>query len=156
MRLGRARAARARNPERREQLGRVGGGRSIAPDLAVHPDPASLSRRARLGENTRMSTLQPGTRLRSAVCTTEVMVIQAPAGEVSLTCGGAPMLGHAAAAGAGAAPAPGHAGGTQIGKRYVDASGQLELLCTKAGAGSLAADGAPLAVKGAKPLPSSD
>jgi len=46
--------------------------------------------------------------------------------------------------------------GTQIGKRYVNAAGDLELLCTKPGTGSLAAGGAPLVVKGAKPLPSSD
>ena len=32
----------------------------------------------------------------------------------------------------------------------------LELLCTKAGAGSLTLDGAPLGLKSAKPLPSSD
>ena len=40
--------------------------------------------------------------------------------------------------------------------RYVDAAASLELLCTKPGKGSLGANGTPLAVKGAKPLPSSD
>ena len=46
--------------------------------------------------------------------------------------------------------------GTQIGKRYVNEAGDLELLCTKPGKGSLAAGGTALTVKGAKPLPSSD
>ena len=43
-----------------------------------------------------------------------------------------------------------------MGKRYVTEDESLELLCTKPGAGSLAAGEAPLNVKGAKPLPSSD
>jgi hypothetical protein len=100
--------------------------------------------------------LKPGVRLRSAVCTTEVLVIQAPAGDVELTCGGAPLVPLATPLPAGAAPAPGAAGGTQIGKRYVNEAGNLELLCTKPGSGTLAAGGALLAIKGAKPLPSSD
>jgi hypothetical protein len=101
--------------------------------------------------------LKPGMRLRSTVCATEVMVIQAPAEPVTLSCGGAPLvpLGAPAPA-AGGAPASDAAGGTQIGKRYVDASGALELLCTKPGPGTLAAGGVPLAVKTARPLPSSD
>ena len=43
-----------------------------------------------------------------------------------------------------------------MGKRYVNEAGDLELLCTKPGDGALSAAGALLAVKGAKPLPSSD
>jgi hypothetical protein len=100
--------------------------------------------------------LKPGTRLRSAVCTTEVMVIAAPKQDVALTCGGAALLELSAQPPAGAALDPGAAGGTQLGKRYVDAAGALELLCTKPGQGSLAVDGAALTIKGAKPLPSSD
>jgi hypothetical protein len=46
--------------------------------------------------------------------------------------------------------------GTLMGKRYVTEDESLELLCTKPGAGSLASGEAPLNVKGAKPLPSSD
>jgi hypothetical protein len=100
--------------------------------------------------------IKAGTRLRSAVCDTEVMVIQAPGGGAALTCGGAPMLALDAQPPAGAHLAPDAAGGTQLGKRYVNAAGSLELLCTKPGKGSLACDGAPLAIKGAKPLPASD
>ncbi len=48
------------------------------------------------------------------------------------------------------------AGGTEIGKRYVDEETQVEVLCTKAGSGSLTVDGRPLVIKGAKPLPASD
>lgn len=100
--------------------------------------------------------LAPGSRLRSTVCATEVMVVMAPDGEVALTCGGAPLVDVKATPPPGGAVHPDHAGGTQIGKRYVNADGSLELLCTKPGEGSLAADGEALTVKGAKPLPSSD
>ena len=103
-----------------------------------------------------MPRLKAGTRLRSAVCTTEVMVIQAPADDVDVRCGGAPLVALSTAPAAGAAPAPGAAGGTQIGKRYVNEAGDLELLCTKPGAGTLALGDTALTIKGAKPLPSSD
>ena len=39
-----------------------------------------------------MAALKAGSRLKSAVCDTQVMVIAAPAGEVALTCGGAAMV----------------------------------------------------------------
>ena len=103
-----------------------------------------------------MSQLKPGTRLRSAVCSAEVMVVMAPSRDVDVRCGGAPMLEIGAEPPAGAELSPEASGGTQIGKRYVTESGELELLCTKPGQGSLAADGTALQVKGAKPLPSSD
>ncbi len=57
---------------------------------------------------------------------------------------------------AGGSLSPEAAKGTALGKRYLNEAGDLELLCTKPGEGSLAAGGTPLAVKGAKPLPSSD
>ena len=69
---------------------------------------------------------------------------------------GAPLIEIGASQPSGLAIAEGAAGGTQLGKRYVDAAGTLELLCTKPGKGSLAAGGEPLALKAAKPLPSSD
>lgn len=101
--------------------------------------------------------LQPGMRLRSTVCSSEVMVIQAPPTPIAVTCGGAPLVPLGAPDPApGATLAPDAAGGTRIGKRYVNAAGTLELLCTKPGAGSLAADGEPLVPKSARPLPSSD
>jgi len=94
--------------------------------------------------------------LKSAVCTTEVMVVAAPEAEIELTCGGAPLLALGDSTQSGVEIAEGAAGGTLLGKRYVDAAGGLELLCTKPGIGSLAAGGKPLVLKGAKPLPSSD
>ena len=51
---------------------------------------------------------------------------------------------------------PGLAEPTVLGKRYTDEPSGLEVLCTKGGDGSLTFDGAPMPVKGAKPLPSSD
>jgi hypothetical protein len=100
--------------------------------------------------------LKTGSRLKSAVCNTQVMVVAAPADDLDVTCGGQPLLELAATPPAGAACAPDAKSGTLIGKRYVNAEGTLELLCTKAGEGTLAVGGKALGLKGAKPLPSSD
>ena len=102
-----------------------------------------------------MSEYKPGTRLRSAVCTTEVVIIAAT-GQFLLRCGGAPLLAEGETPTAAVALDAGAAPGTLLGKRYTNDSGSLELLCVKPGAGSLAADGVALQIKGAKPLPSSD
>jgi hypothetical protein len=98
--------------------------------------------------------LQVGSRLRSAVCETEVVVVKAPTGELDLRCGGAPMA-PSGEEGAGGTIAEGLDGGTLLGKRYTDGD-QLELLCSKAGAGTLSVGDEALEIKGAKPLPSSD
>lgn len=103
-----------------------------------------------------MAVLKAGTRLKSAVCTSELMVVVAPAGDVTLTCGGAPMIELGAERPEAGAVDPEHKQGTQMGKRYTNEAGDLEVLCTKPGEGSLAVDGTPLVIKGAKPLPSSD
>ena len=96
--------------------------------------------------------MKPGTRLKSAACDTEVMIIRCAAGTIE--CGGAPM---GEAKPAEAAPLnPDFAQGTLIGKRYVDVDGTYELLCVKAGKGSLSVDGVLLVTKDAKPLPASD
>jgi hypothetical protein len=95
-----------------------------------------------------------GSRLKSAVCDTEVMVVRAPGATVDLWCGGQPMV-AAGEAGSGELD-PEQAGGTMMGKRYVDEAGTIELLCTKAGKGTLSIAGAPLFLKEAKPLPASD
>ncbi|MFD4876171.1 hypothetical protein ACFWOB_22810 [Streptomyces sp. NPDC058420] len=99
-------------------------------------------------------TLRPGDQLASTVCGTRVVVIRAPAAAPpQLACGGSPLVPAAEAP-----PAkPGPAGTTTlIGKRYVDTTGTLELLCTASGAGELTCDGAPMTLKAAKPLPASD
>lgn len=96
--------------------------------------------------------MKPGTKLYSAVDTTEVMVIRA--GEGTIECGGAPM-GEAKAAELGEIN-PDFADGALMGKRYVDADGKFELLCSKPGKASLAVNGVKLVTKDAKPLPASD
>ena len=98
---------------------------------------------------------KPGTRLRSVTCATEAVVVKGPAEEVDLRCGGEPMVPIDDATTAGAPAAP-FAEGTLVGKRYVTDDESIELLCTKPGAGSLSVGDVALAVKGAKPLPSSD
>jgi hypothetical protein len=103
-----------------------------------------------------MPQYKPGTRMRSAVCATEVVVIAAPKEDIVLSCGGAPLLEEGEAAPAGVALDASAAEGTQLGKRYTNEAGSLELLCVKRGEGSLACAGVALQIKGAKPLPSSD
>lgn len=103
-----------------------------------------------------MAQLTVGKRLRSAVCSTEVIVVSAPDRDLGLTCGGAAMIGIDEDPPAGGAVSADAAEGTALGKRYVNDEGDLELLCTKPGEGSIGADGALLVQKGAKPLPSSD
>ena len=103
-----------------------------------------------------MAQLKAGARLKSAVCATEVIVIAAPTGGADVQCGGAPMFGTGEQAPAGATLDAGAAAGSTLGKRYISPAGDLELLCTKPGKGSLAVAGTPLVLKEAKPLPSSD
>jgi hypothetical protein len=101
-------------------------------------------------------SLKPGSRLKSQVDATEVIVIRVPAGDLALGCGGHPMIDIAAEA-AGGLSASGDGEPVQLGKRYtVPDHEDLEVLVTKAGASGLTADGVPLVVKQAKPLPSSD
>jgi len=96
--------------------------------------------------------MKPGTKLKSAVCDTEVMVIRYGDGQIE--CGGAPMSEEKPADGGEVDSA--FAEGTQMGKRYVDADGTVELLCVKPGQGSLSLSGTALTTKEAKSLPSSD
>lgn len=98
--------------------------------------------------------LRPGLKLKSAVCSTEVIVV-AGSGDVDLTCGGVPM----APAGTETAPATAVSGlteGTLLGKRYCDDGGTVEVLCTKPGPGSIGIGQTALGLKEAKPLPASD
>ena len=101
-----------------------------------------------------MVDVAPGSRFQSTVCTTEVIVVKG-SGSLELTCGGSSMVEIGSEPQSGA-PAPDAAGGTQLGKRYTDAAETVELLCTKAGDGSLGIAGESLTVKEAKPLPASD
>jgi hypothetical protein len=100
--------------------------------------------------------LKPGSRWKSAVCDTEVVVVRPPKEPASLECGGQPMIPHAAAKPAGLSPAEALATGSQAGKRYTDEATGMEILCTKGGAGALSIDGRPIEIKEAKKLPASD
>jgi hypothetical protein len=100
--------------------------------------------------------LKPGSRWRSAVDETEVIAVRAGSDPIDLRCGGQPMVPIDAKRGDGASPDPMHSDGTQLGKRYADEELGLEVLCTKAGDGSLSIGDEPLLLKDAKPLPSSD
>ncbi|HEX7821090.1 MAG TPA: hypothetical protein VF463_10775 [Sphingobium sp.] len=96
--------------------------------------------------------MKPGTKLKSTVDDTEVMVIKV--GEGTIECGGAAMA-EAKPAELGTLSAD-FSTGTLMGKRYVDAAGTVELLCVKPGKGNLSVSGVALSIKDAKPLPASD
>lgn len=97
---------------------------------------------------------KPGTKLSSTVCKTQIMVLRAPASELSISCGGAPMqIGDPAELGTAEASL---SGATLVGKRYTDADETMEFLCTRGGEGTLTIDGYVIDVKAAKKLPSSD
>jgi len=100
--------------------------------------------------------VKAGSRLKSAACESEVIVVRAPAGDVDLRCGGAPLVDIGADRPSGVAVDPAHSAGTLLGKRYADEDLGIEVLCTKAGSGSLSIGNEPLGVKQAKPLPASD
>jgi hypothetical protein len=98
--------------------------------------------------------LRPGDQLASSVCTTRVVVIRVlGGGQPVIECGGSPMTAGAP----GTKPSPaGPEAATLIGKRYIDATESVELLCTSSGVGTLTCDGDPMTIKAAKPLPASD
>jgi|SRR5271170_4275757 len=98
--------------------------------------------------------IKNGTRLASQVCDTQVIVVKTADSLDDLRCGGTPMVAIGADR-SGAAPDAAFAGGSVMGKRYVDAGG-AEVLVTKAGAGTLSVGAVPLSLKEAKPLPASD
>jgi hypothetical protein len=100
-----------------------------------------------------MTDLTPGKRLRSTVGQTEVIVVRSPASAVELSCGGHPMTADAVPAAAAIGTGE---NGVVMGKRYVDSQSGLEVLCTKAGSGVLAADDRTLTIKAPSALPASD
>ena len=97
--------------------------------------------------------LRTGQRLRSVACATTVIVVRAGDEDVDLRCAGHPMVPVGDEADA-ASPVDVTAEPAAMGKRYQE--GDVELLCTKAGTGTLAANGNALPMKAAKSLPSTD
>jgi hypothetical protein len=100
--------------------------------------------------------LKPGTRLRSVVCTTEVIVVRASDDALEIRCGGYPLVPTDEWQASEFEIKPGYDEGTMLGKRYTDERKSLEVLCMKAGDGSLSLGDTPLQLSGAKPLPASD
>ena len=66
------------------------------------------------------------------------------------------MVPHGTAKPPGVSPAPGRDAGTLLGKRYGDEELGLEVLCSKAGKGTLSINGRLMALRATVALPSSD
>lgn len=98
--------------------------------------------------------IRPGLKVNSAVSAAQVVVVRAPAGEVDLRCGGVAMVPADAPVAADGTVA--EEGSLLVGKRYADAGGTIELLCVRAGAGTLSLGGEPLELMAARQLPTSD
>src|SRR5271170_7766856 len=108
-------------------------------------------RRERAWRNRRTwmsgQSLKAGARLKSAVSDVQIMILRAPAGPLDPRCHGVPMLPVTDAPSAGAAADEAFAGECLTGKRYVDQSEAIELLCTNGGAGVLSLGSVRLAIK---------
>ena len=100
--------------------------------------------------------LKPGTRWKSVVCDVEVVVVRPAKTPITLECGGYPMAPFSEPKTEGKTLAADFAEGSAAGKRYGDEETGVEILCTKAGAGSLTLGGRPIGAKEAKKLPASD
>ena len=129
------------------------------PLLPAHPNAHS---QAVAGPLTAMTTideviveLKVGTRLRSTTDATEIIVVKAPGASVDLRCGGLPFEPFDGPP-TPSTPVEGFDGGTELGKRYSDKEGTVEVLCTKGGLASISIGEELLSIKGAKALPSSD
>lgn len=96
-----------------------------------------------------------GATLASTVDATTVVVVRWPDADLDLSCGGAAMVEGRSVEATGS-PDPALSDGTLLGKRYADDAAGVELLCTKAGTGTLTLNGVALPIKAAKPLPASD
>jgi hypothetical protein len=86
----------------------------------------------------------------------QFVVIRGGDVDADLRCGGAPLAGPDEPDAAAPAGVVGDGPALEVGKRYGDADGAVELLCTRQGAGPLTLAGTPLAPRAAKSLPSSD
>jgi hypothetical protein len=98
--------------------------------------------------------LRPGAQLGAITTTIEIVVVRAPGHDVELRCDREDM-----AEGVSIADQEGLATAEDtvlVGKRYVSADGDLEVLCVRSGAGQLSADGTAMEPRSAKPLPASD
>jgi hypothetical protein len=100
--------------------------------------------------------LKPGSRWRSAVCDTEIVVVRAPGTPVTLRIGGTGVLQGQARRPPGPGPDAALADGTLLGKRYTDEDSGLEVMCTKPGRGTITVDGRRATIRKPRQLPASD
>jgi hypothetical protein len=98
--------------------------------------------------------LTVGDRLTSAVDATTMMVVRSPDQPVDISCGNQPMLKDGADTSHTTPPSDSDA--SLIGKRYVVAEIEIELLCVRGGAATVTVNGVLVHAKPAKPLPASD
>jgi hypothetical protein len=96
-------------------------------------------------------SLKPGTRLRAAPSTCEVLVIRTSSTGEVLTCAGGEMRPNVTPGERTAIASP-----VLLGKRYADECSGLEVLCVRPGSGPLCIGDRELVVRTAKPLPASD
>lgn len=102
-----------------------------------------------------MAILKSGSRLKSQVDGTQVIVVRAPADDIDLRIGGHPAIEFTATAAEGLELQPsGEA--ALLGKRYTRSENDLELLVTKADSAALTIGETALIIKDSKPLPASD
>ena len=101
-----------------------------------------------------MMQIKAGTKLFSAVCDTQIMVLRVPADDLDVTCGGLPMQTDEATEKSLLSDDAGE--GSLVGKRYVNEDETMEFLCTRGGKGNISVNGIALEIKQAKRLPSSD
>lgn len=101
--------------------------------------------------------LRPGTRLKSAVDATEVIVVKPPNDSAAkIRCGGTEMILATDTSTPRGTIDPAAAGGSLLGKRYIDEATDLELLCTRPGDGTLTVEARDLQIKAAIALPTTD
>jgi hypothetical protein len=100
--------------------------------------------------------LKPGMKLLGAACTSEFVVVKAPAATVDVRIGGHSAVTTPEGRTAELAVTTPSDRRPAMGKRYVDAAESIELLCTKVGDGAPALGDEILVQKDAKALPASD
>jgi hypothetical protein len=79
----------------------------------------------------------PGVRLRSAVCSCEIVVVRAPEDSVDLRCGGHPFVSLESEVETSQNIQADFDGGSLRAKRYSDEAIRIEVLCTTSGKGSI-------------------
>jgi len=101
--------------------------------------------------------LKVGSRWRSNSAGVELVVVRPPTAEIGLECGGEPMEPLQSSTPPVSAPVSAASDpDIRLGKRYVNQTFGIEVLCTRAGTGPLSVSGEPMVIKDAAPLPSSD